>query len=210
MKATRWETLGAWLHLWTPPRDVVIPPPPSPRALLLGTLAALAVVGGILAYAWPRIDEDKATRAAREQRALDARRLARVERARRVQRPRFGEAPAGASRAEVVERLEAAITRDARERLKRGEFTGRVGRTDCERWRRNASMFTCLGHVREIVRGGEYGDETAGRLGYPFRAVVDFEKRRWAFCRVLPPPGEREIPDPRLVVEVPRACRERE
>ena len=47
----------------------------------------------------------------------------------------------------------------------------------------------------------------AGKLGYPFRATIDFERRRWAFCKIAPVPGEQVVPDPRYLVEMPAACR---
>ena len=209
MRAGRWETLGAWLRVWTPPRDVEVPPPPSKRTLLLGTLAFLAVVGGALALLGPTIDAGKDERSAREQREREARRLARVERLRREQRPRRGSAPAGASRAEVITALEAAITEDARARFERGELPGRVRGTRCRPAAAPGdTLFDCLGKVRTIV--GVDDDDAAydaGTLGYPFRAVVDFDRRRWTFCKISPPPGEQVIPDPRYVVEVPPACR---
>jgi hypothetical protein len=61
--------------------------------------------------------------------------------------------------------------------------------------------------VRTIVRGGDHGDAAAGRLGYPFRAVVDFRTGRWAYCRVAPPAGETAVPDPAGVAPLPAACR---
>ena len=48
---------------------------------------------------------------------------------------------------------------------------------------------------------------TRGSLGIPYRAVLDFGRARYAFCKVNPPPGEQVIPDPRKIVELPRACR---
>ena len=208
MRASRWETLGAWLRLWTPPRDVEVPPPPRPRTLFLGALAVLVVSGGAYAVIAPRIDEGKDRRSASEQRAFEARRLAQTERLRREGRPRRGSFPAGASRQEVLTALETAITRDAVARFERGELPGRVSDTRCEpAARRGDRLFDCLGKVRTIVGVDEDERYDAGTLGYPFRARVDFDRRRWAFCKVSPPPGEQIIPDPRYLVEVPPACR---
>ncbi|MEA2139427.1 MAG: hypothetical protein QOG56_2577, partial [Solirubrobacteraceae bacterium] len=44
MRASRWEIVGAWLRIWTPPRDVEIPPFPRRRALV-----AAVVLGGVAA-----------------------------------------------------------------------------------------------------------------------------------------------------------------
>ena len=207
MKATRWETLGAWLHLWTPPRDVEVPPPPSGRSLLLGALALLALGGGAYALIAPRIDAGKDERTASEQRASEQRRLAETARLRREQRPRRGAAPAGASWAEVLRALEAAVTKDAVARFRRDELPGKVTVTRCEPAARGEGVFDCLGKVRTIVGVDEGERYDAGTLGYPFRAVVDFDRGRWAFCKLSPPPGEQIVPDPRYLVEVPRACR---
>ena len=46
MRASRWEILGAWLRIWTPPRDVEVPP--VPRRLL-------AAVAGVIAAAVPAL-----------------------------------------------------------------------------------------------------------------------------------------------------------
>ncbi len=46
-----------------------------------------------------------------------------------------------------------------------------------------------------------------GKLGYPFRAVLDFERFSVAWCKTNPVPGERVVPDPRTVLELPKACR---
>jgi hypothetical protein len=47
----------------------------------------------------------------------------------------------------------------------------------------------------------------AGQLGYPFRAVLDFHRFRAVWCKTNPVPGERVVPDPRTVLELPEACR---
>ena len=57
-RASILEILGAWLHLWTPPRDVAIPPVPW-RKLALGFGVAASLLGIALAVMIPRIDEGK-------------------------------------------------------------------------------------------------------------------------------------------------------
>src|SRR4051812_20957085 len=39
-KLGRWETLGAWLHVWTPHRDAEVPPVPW-RTITIGTLLTI-------------------------------------------------------------------------------------------------------------------------------------------------------------------------
>ena len=65
-------------------------------------------------------------------------------------------------------------------------------------------MFVCDTTVRAIVATDT---NQAGSLTYPFRAVVDFTTYRAAWCKTNPLPGEQLVPDPRRVVELPRACR---
>ena len=209
MRASRWETLGAWLGIWTPPRGVDVPPRPSGRKVLVGLVAVLAVTGGAAALIAPRIDESKDASDAAERREREARRLARTQRLREEQRPRRGDAPAGAARREVLSALETAITRDARARLERREMTKRVRSTRCRAAAAPGDvLFDCLGITRTIVGVDNDGRRyDAGKLGYPFRAAVDFERGRWAFCKIAPVPGEQVVPDPRYLVEMPPACR---
>src|ERR687896_2376362 len=96
-KATRrasvLERVGAWLRIWTPPRDVEVPPVPV-RKLVLGGLALLVVAGAATAVVAPRIDDSKDARAAAEARERDQRRAAERERIRVEQRPRRVDAEA--------------------------------------------------------------------------------------------------------------------
>ena len=59
------------------------------------------------------------------------------------------------------------------------------------------------------MHSGIVGTETnvSGQLGYPFRAVVDFKAFSFVWCKTNPVPGERVVPDPRAVVQLPRVCR---
>src|SRR3954463_5681839 len=63
-RASIFEIVGAWLHLWTPPRDVDIPPVPW-RKLALWTGVAIVVVAAALAVLVPRIDSGQESRAAK-------------------------------------------------------------------------------------------------------------------------------------------------
>jgi len=51
VKASRWEILGAWLRIWTPPRDVEIPPVPRRSAALVAALCVAAIVAGVTVIA---------------------------------------------------------------------------------------------------------------------------------------------------------------
>jgi hypothetical protein len=222
------ETVGAWLRVWTPPRDVEVPPVPL-RGLLVGAVLFALAVAGAAALVVPRIDASKRRTAAAEARELAeqrASRRARViaeQRARRVAVPRLrpdAGAPAAervAARTALLARAQREITADARRRVATGELSGRPGSTDCEpypprdpRPERDLStregVYNCLVVVREIEATDT---NVAGRLGYPFRAVLDFEAFSFVWCKLNPVPGEQVVPDPRTVVELPRVCRVR-
>lgn len=210
------EVLGAWLHLWTPPRDVVIPPVPW-RKLALGAGVGALVLGVALAVMIPRINDGKATRAAQE-RAQQAK-AAAANRARiiELQQPRSGSAaqllpPAGASATEVraaredfLHRVESAITADAQARAAKGEMSRVQGPTTCAPASgAREGVFDCYTVVRRVPK---VETNAAGSIGYPFRAVLDYETFRYAFCRVEQFPGEMLVPDPNTVVQLPAACR---
>ena len=204
-KLSRFEILGAWLNLWTPPRDAHVPPVPW-RMIGIWTPVVLVALGIAAAITVPRIDDAKDQRAATEQRELETRQAARRERIRREQVPRTGATTADQSRGEVIATVEAAIGADARER-----FNPRARNATCEPAPGQDQggtrvAYDCVSAVRDIVGAGEQ-DGARGVLGIPFRAVVDYDERAYAFCKVNPPPGEQVIPDPRELVQLPAACR---
>ncbi len=225
-KASLPATIGAWLRIWTPPRDVEVPPVPR-RKLAFGAAALLIVAAAATAVVAPRIDDAKERTAAADARDRAQRAAARRDRQLREQRPRQASAAdllprAGAPAARVIgarealiARVEHAISADGRQRAAAGELRGRVGATECEPYpaggtppendvTKRAATYDCLALVREIK-----ATETnvGGVLGYPFRAVVDFRTFRFTWCKTNPIPGERVVPDPRTVVELPAACR---
>src|SRR5687767_1741166 len=71
MRASRWEILGAWLRIWTPPRDVEVPPVPRRAVALLGLGVAAAVVV-IVVVLVPAFDRSKERVAASDARAQAA------------------------------------------------------------------------------------------------------------------------------------------
>jgi len=229
-KASLPETIGAWLKVWTPPRDVEVPPPPSRRSLAIGGVLMVIVAAGAAALIVPAIDSSKERSAAAQARADAQRREARRRETIREQRPRRLDAAAllpaaGAPVAEVVSareallrRAEAAISQDARARADAGELEGNPQGTQCEPYPKRSDradwpdrdlaaergVFDCLVFVRAVPK-----TETSigGQVGYPFRAVVDFDRFSITWCKTNPVPGERVVPDPRTVLELPKACR---
>jgi hypothetical protein len=222
------ETVGAWLGLWTPPRDVVVPAVPV-RALLAAGAALVVLAAVAVVVVAPAIDDSKDRAAARDAREAAQRREANRRRTIAEQRPRRldlaslrppADAPSArriAARTTLLERAEAAISADARERAAAGELEGNPRGTECEPYperdpgdgperdlRATRGVYDCLVFVRAIA-----STETniGGQLGYPFRAVLDFESFSATWCKTNPVPGERVVPDPRTVVELPPACR---
>jgi hypothetical protein len=65
-------------------------------------------------------------------------------------------------------------------------------------------VYDCLVAVQEIKATQT---NAGGELGYPFRAVVDFGAFSFVWCKTNPIPGERVVPDPRTVVQLPKECR---
>jgi hypothetical protein len=70
---------------------------------------------------------------------------------------------------------------------------------------RTRGVYVCVAKTDDVVRPGY---TTHGAVGYPFQGVVDFKTGDYAWCKTNPPAGERVVPDPRLTVELPQACRQ--
>ena len=199
------------MHVWTPARDVEVPPLPWRRLLLVGLPTLAAVVAG----AWLIVDdasESKREREAIEQRNESRRAAAERERLlveQAVHRERVAPAP----KPVLVAALEEAVFDDARRRVRRGELANRVRRVDCEPHPRTAprraaerdpsarsGRYHCLAVNRDIVGTGE------GAIGYPFLAKIRYRSGSLVWCKVNPVPGEQAVPDPREVVRLPPAC----
>lgn len=219
-RASFWEIVGAWLRIWTPPRDTYVPPVPWGKLALGAGVGALAI-GIALAILVPRINRGKEERAAaklaREQRAA-ARNRVRVT---RLQRPQRGDAkrllPAAsatqaeqeAARAELLARLEAAIQADAEARGASGEMREVDGPTTCEPLAGRPTtgpirVYDCFTVSRNIKAGKR---TSPGIIGYPFRAVVDYRDFSYTWCKVEQRPGELLIQDPDSAVPLPEECR---
>jgi hypothetical protein len=219
-RASILEIVGVWLHVWTAPRDVEVPPIPW-RKLALWTGVGAVVVGIALATAIPRINDGIAKRNA--QAAADEARVHKANRERviKLQQPRTGEfaslkPAAGASafevdaaRKQLVASVETAITADAVKRGATGEISKVQGPTTCTHAAGTPTtgpigVFDCYTVVRHIPK---VKTNVAGSIGYPFRAVLNYTTFTYAFCRTEQFPGEQLIPDPRTVVRLPAACR---
>src|SRR4051812_18468242 len=133
-RAGRWETIGAWLHLWTPRRGVYVRPAPW-RAIAIATVVAAGVITAaviLLAAGAGRSNRREAT-----QRKQELTAAAKHERARLKleQRPHFARIaarpPSRAAQATAVAALESSITRDARDRYRADKLDSRALKTVC-------------------------------------------------------------------------------
>ena len=219
-RASVLEILGVWLHIWTAPRDVEVPPVPWRKVAFLTGIGAL-VVGIALVVMIPRINDSKAERA-RADAAEQARlRAANRERVIKLQQPRTGRfaslkpasdaspAEVATARAQLVTSVQSAITADAQKRAATGEISKVQGPTTCSPAAGSPDsgpigVFDCYTVVRKVPK---VKTNVAGSIGYPFRAVLDYKTFTYAFCRTEQFPGEQLIPDPRTVVQLPAACR---
>ena len=199
-------------------------PPRARRPAAFAAAILLAAVAVALVLSIPAITESKDQRAAAEQRADRERRAQRAVELAAEQRIVSGRGTAaqGLSGLAAVEArqalagdLAAAVEDDALARVSAGEFTQTVDRVECERYPRGArgedpatdlgsatGRYSCLAITADAPR-----TETSqpSSIGYPYRALVQFESGRFSFCKISGKPGEgaltREFP-----VRVPPAC----
>jgi type II secretory pathway pseudopilin PulG len=195
-RLTRWEILGAWLHVWTAPKGLEVPPVPWRKVLLYG-LGAAAVIGVALALILPPLNDAKrkgeATRA-REAAALLAAERARLRADQRVHALQVTSAAGAPVEKALVAALETAITADARARAKRGTIKGPVLGTACEAGGKALSVFPQSRVYKCFVKTttgqpGQGGDVLG--TGYPFVATVYTKAGRVAWCKENPKPDEK-------------------
>lgn len=210
-RAGRFETVGAWLHIWTPARDVDVPPVPWRRLLVVGVPLLAVTTAGV----WLIVEDafetkrDRETVEAREEMRRDA---AELERLRIDQALHVKHVPP-ADRPELVADLENALLADARVRVRRGALEQDVERVECEAFPRTAprraaeldptrrsGRYYCIAVTSDIIGTGE------GSIGYPFFARIRYEGARLAWCKINPIPGEQAVPDPRQVATLPSGC----
>ena len=115
-------------------------------------------------------------------------------------------APTLAARAALMDELAAAIASDGRARVRRGDLTGRIRRAECEPYPRTVDG---IGADRDLTRRrGRYSclavtaEFSGGVIGHTYRALVDFETGRYAYCKIAGQSG----PSRDQLVTTPRAC----
>lgn len=205
------EVLAAWLGLWTPPRDATVPPVPW-RTIALATIVLVAALGTAAALVLPRVAADRREareRAARAEAARHAAFLASVDREQRPHEER-GRADPGAgapaarriaARGALLASAEDGIERDARHRTSKP-----IRGVECEPFPRTLGATAPVADLARAAAAYDCVAVTArfegGIIGITFRLVVDFERGRLAWCRVVPL-GDRD----RLTHPLPDACR---
>lgn len=206
-RASRWEILGAWLHVWTPPRGVEIPDPPSARRLAAWAGAAAVLIGAVLAITVPRIDSAKDARAARADAVAAARDAARRADTIRFQRASFSTSEPDDAAAQLRD-SRVAILADAQARHAAGELPQRARWVDCVRAagsaRADLLRMSCVATTRRV------DDQAARRersLGYPFALVLQPSTGRFAWCRTIPVPAENALGRHGVRIPQPAACR---
>jgi len=214
----RLEVLGAWLGLWTPPRDAVVPPVPW-RAIAVGSAVLVVVVGAAAALFLPGLVEDRQAAERSRERAEAARYAETLASADREQSPQRGRGRADlgagatpgrrmAARSDLLVSAEAGIARDAAARTGR-----RIRGVDCEPFPRTlddadpaadlsrpAAAYNCVAVTSRFDRGSPEAGK--GIIGIPFRLVARFGSGRFAWCRIVPLADRDRLSHP-----LPRACR---
>lgn len=188
-RLTRWETVGAWTGIWTPPKGVEVPPVPVRKLVMWGIVGAL-VIAGLLALLIPPLQhgkEEGAAKLAREHAAQVRQEAARLRTDQRVHRATF------TTTAPVVE-LEDAITADARARVAAGTLKGPIQTTTCKpagvgsmRYPQS-TVYNCF--VATNANAPGEGKDVLG-IGYPFIATIYHARHRLAWCKENPQPGEK-------------------
>jgi hypothetical protein len=219
--------LGAWLGLWTPPRDAVVPPVPWRRIAALGAALVVALAATAL-LVLPDVSNNREAARERAERAATERHAAFLRSVDREQRPRHGRAQADPGSAATV-RGAGAAARDrdaaagervavrtalldaARARIgadSRTRTSKRVRGVVCEPFPRRLDA---IPPARDLARtAAEYDcvavtarlPERQGIIGIQFRLVARFDRGTFAWCRVIPL-GDKD----RLSHPLPAACR---
>ena len=209
----RYEPLPGLVEL---PRFVWRRLPCAARVAVVG-LALAAVVGAvILVPVIQRSNEEHERAEAAESARIQRQILAETQ---REQRPRFARGPAAGADVDARHALVVAaigsIRRDASTRAAAGEFNGPILSARCESYpptaarapaeeipSRRAGRYACLAVTSHIpaTPGGP-----PGVVGHPYRARIDFETGRYAFCKIRGRPGELAV-RVRSRVALPRVC----
>ncbi|HEV7808802.1 MAG TPA: hypothetical protein VGO80_23570 [Solirubrobacteraceae bacterium] len=194
MRASRWEVVGAWLRIWTPPRDVEIPPFAWRRALVAAVVLGAVALALALAVIAPAIDDDKRRQATRAAGASAAAERAERTRLTLDQRPRTGRVVAAArlagagrraaARAALLAAVRESVARDARARVASGAFERPIREVMC-------SYLAGGGGPRARLSCFAVTSRTAeAAVGQPFVAAGSLRDGRYAWCHENPGPGE--------------------
>ena len=220
-RASVLEIIGAWLHVWVPPRDVDVPPVPW-RKLAHRLRRRRAGRSGIaLAIMIPRIDDTRSRRAAQN---------ARVKRKRRRQQPgAHHRAPAAARHGEATycSRPPARRPPSARPRRscshsvrgrhqRRREGPRRQGRDVARSGpRRPASTAAGTPTPARSASSTASWSRARSRRARPTPRARSATRSApswttttftYALCKIEQIPGEKLVPDPSKVVQLPAAC----
>jgi hypothetical protein len=193
------------------------------RGVRIGAAVLAVALVAISAALLPSIEQSKDERSRSEERQRAAARAELARRLEREQRPRFARsaavAPAGAApprrlaaRAELMEELRASVLADARRRVRRGALDGPVLRVECEPFPRTVDgvgadtdlsrrrgRYACIAVTAEFERSEH---SIGGVVGHQYRALVDFESGRYAYCKISGQAG----PSRDQLATTPRAC----
>jgi hypothetical protein len=207
----RLEILGAWLRLWTPPRDAIVPPVPW-RGIAVASVLLVAVLGAAAALVLPGVAADRRDARERAERARAERHAAFLASVEREQRPgvRHGRPDPGppvpaarrtAARRALLAQAAAGIRSDALRRTPK-----RIGGVECEPFPRRLGQAAPVADLARPAAAYDCVAVTArfdrGIIGMNFRLVVNFRRGSIAWCRIIPL-GDRD----RLTHPLPSACR---
>lgn len=193
MKASRWEILGAWLHIWTPPRDVEIPRVPRRAAAAVASacVALVIIVVTVIAPALDRSKDRERARQARSDAAFAGRERARLAADQRAHHgradgvsPLYAAGDTAQAQAVLLADVRRGVARDARARVAAGTFDTPVRSVRCRYLSGTTAPrvhLTCLAIT----------SQTAGAtVGQPFVVVGSLRDGRYAWCHDNPRPGE--------------------
>jgi hypothetical protein len=212
-RATRWEILGARLGIWTPPRDVEIPPV-SQRAVAATITALVLATVAVVTIVAPAVDRSKQRTAAQERRAHTAAvakartRLIAEQRARRARSPAVARLHAAgrdaAARAALLADARAHVDRDVRARVAGGALDGPIRDVRCQYRSHDAGPrvhLDCLAITSVLVRP----KAPTVYVGHPFVVGGSLGDGRYAWCKENPPAGEG-FAGQGVSVALPAAC----
>jgi hypothetical protein len=189
------------------------------RRAAIGAALTLVALGAASLAIVPSVQQEKRTAAAHDRGrtaaaiAAERRRLAIDQRLHAAVAPgsdaRLRSLPPARREALLRVDLEAAITADARARVRARLLQGPILRTDCSPVGGSggppAGRYSCEAVNGEILRAT---GARAGSIGYPFWARIDVRHLAYRWCKINPKAGEGSATPgaTALVVPLPRGC----